>query len=212
MMNSDPTALALESKRCPYTPQLLPSWFRLDQTTTKFPPESVATALGVGAEGLLVAVGRRIDAEFRACRCARRVVVDVDDGDIRRVHPAVLRVGAGRGGGDDGVGDVAVVDASSTPVTVTVCASSSSPRVNVRLAGDDRAFGRIARAQADVTFAVGWLVSTTVNVAVPPASVVVRPVVGVTVMPAVSLSVLVTATSVGVERRCSSRRCWSPAR
>ena len=34
-----------------------------------------------------------------------------------------------------------------------------------------------------------------VKVAVPPASVVVRPVVGVTVMPAVSLSVLVTETS-----------------
>ena len=44
-----------------------------------------------------------------------------------------------------------------------------------------------------VTFAVGWLVSTTVNVAVPPASVVTRPVVGVTVMPAVSLSMFVTA-------------------
>ena len=47
-----------------------------------------------------------------------------------------------------------------------------------------------------VTLAVGWLFRTTVNVAVPPASVVVKPVVGVTVMPLVSLSVLVTATSV----------------
>ena len=37
------------------------------------------------------------------------------------------------------------------------------------------------------------------NVAVPPASVVVRPVVGVTVMPAASLSVLVTVTSAGVD-------------
>ena len=46
-----------------------------------------------------------------------------------------------------------------------------------------------------VTSAVGWVFSTTVKVAVPPASVVVRPEVGVTVMPAVSLSVLVTATS-----------------
>ena len=46
-----------------------------------------------------------------------------------------------------------------------------------------------------VTSAVGCELSTTVNVAVPPASVVIRPEVGVTVMPAVSLSVLVTATS-----------------
>ncbi|MFB8796774.1 MAG: hypothetical protein U7126_21735 [Microcoleus sp.] len=38
----------------------------------------------------------------------------------------------------------------------------------------------------------------TVNVAVPPASVVVNPVVGLTVIPAVSLSVLVTATSAGL--------------
>ena len=48
---------------------------------------------------------------------------------------------------------------------------------------------------AIVTFAVGCVLSTTVNVAVPPASVVVRPVVGVTVIPATSLSVLVTVTS-----------------
>ena len=46
-----------------------------------------------------------------------------------------------------------------------------------------------------VTSAVGCDVSTTVNVAVPRASVVVRPDVGVTVMPEASLSVLVTATS-----------------
>ena len=43
-----------------------------------------------------------------------------------------------------------------------------------------------------VTSAVGCASSTTVNVAVPPASVVTRPLVGVTVIPAVSLSVLVT--------------------
>ena len=49
-----------------------------------------------------------------------------------------------------------------------------------------------------VTSAVGCEFSTTVNVAVPPASVVVRPDVGVTVMPAVSLSVLVTDTSVAL--------------
>ena len=46
-----------------------------------------------------------------------------------------------------------------------------------------------------VTSAVGWLFKTTLNCAVPPASVVVSPEVGVTVIPAVSSSVLVTATS-----------------
>ena len=49
-----------------------------------------------------------------------------------------------------------------------------------------------------VTSAVGCEFSTIVNVAVPPASVVVRPDVGVTVMPAVSLSVLVTDTSLAL--------------
>ncbi|MFB8796776.1 MAG: hypothetical protein U7126_21725 [Microcoleus sp.] len=49
-----------------------------------------------------------------------------------------------------------------------------------------------------VTSAVGCVFSLTVNVAVPPASVVVNPVVGLTVIPAVSLSVLVTATSAGL--------------
>ena len=49
-----------------------------------------------------------------------------------------------------------------------------------------------------VTLAVGWLVSTTVKVAWPPASVVTRPEVGVTVMPAASSSVLVTETSGGL--------------
>ena len=46
-----------------------------------------------------------------------------------------------------------------------------------------------------MTSAVGRDVSTTVNVAVPPASVVVRPDVGLTVTPALSLSLLVTETS-----------------
>ena len=48
-----------------------------------------------------------------------------------------------------------------------------------------------------VTSAVGWVLSTTVNAAVPPASVVTSPATGFTVMPAVSLSLLVTATSAG---------------
>jgi hypothetical protein len=49
-----------------------------------------------------------------------------------------------------------------------------------------------------LTSAVGWLFRTTVKVAVPPASVVVKPLVGVTVMPLLSLSVLVTATSLAL--------------
>jgi hypothetical protein len=46
-----------------------------------------------------------------------------------------------------------------------------------------------------VTFAVGCEASRTVNVAWPPASVVVRPDVGLTRIPAVSLSMFVTDTS-----------------
>jgi len=50
-------------------------------------------------------------------------------------------------------------------------------------------------ASAMVTFAVGRELSTTVNDAVPPASVVERPLVGLTVTPAVSLSVFDAVTS-----------------
>jgi hypothetical protein len=50
-----------------------------------------------------------------------------------------------------------------------------------------------------VTSAVGWLARAIVNVAEPPASVVIRPEVGVTMMPAASLSVLVTATSAALK-------------
>ena len=46
-----------------------------------------------------------------------------------------------------------------------------------------------------VTLAVGWELRTTEKVAVPPLSVVTSPEVGVTVMPAVSLSLLVRLTS-----------------
>ena len=84
---------------------------------------------------------------------------------------------------------------SSTPVTVTVCAMFQFTLVNVRLAGATTPSAGALELSAMVTSAVGWLVSTTVNVAVPPASVVVRPAIGVTVMPEPSLSVLVTATS-----------------
>ena len=50
---------------------------------------------------------------------------------------------------------------------------------------------------AIVTSAEGCESSTTVNVAIPPASVVIRPAAGVTVTPTVSFSAFVTETSAG---------------
>ena len=65
--------------------------------------------------------------------------------------------------------------ASSTPVTVTVCATFQFPLVKMRLAGLTVPSVGLLELRAIVTSAVGSVVSTTVNVAVPPASVVVRP-------------------------------------
>ena len=91
--------------------------------------------------------------------------------------------------------------ASSTPVTVMVTGvfqfapvNFTTP-VNPTLAGLTVPSVGSLTLSAMVTSAVGWLARAIVNVAVPPASVVVRPEVGVTMMPAASLSVLVTATS-----------------
>src|SRR5258706_204826 len=88
---------------------------------------------------------------------------------------------------------------SSTPVTVTVCVTFQFAVVNVRLAGATVPSVRSELVNPTVTFAVGWLVRTTVNVAVPPASVVVSPDVGFTVIPATSLSVFVTDTSAALK-------------
>src|SRR3954471_7828885 len=85
--------------------------------------------------------------------------------------------------------------ASSTPVTVTVCAAFQLAGVNVSAAGETVPSVVSLEDSAMVTLAVGWALRATVKAAVPPASVVVRPAVGVTVIPAVSLSVLTTATS-----------------
>jgi hypothetical protein len=71
------------------------------------------------------------------------------------------------------------------------------PAVNVTLAGDTVPSLASLELRPIVTFAVGWVFSTMVNAAVPPDSVVIKPLVGLTVMPAVSLSVLVTNTSAG---------------
>ena len=88
---------------------------------------------------------------------------------------------------------------SLTPVTVTVCGVFQFALVKVRLAGlDRRPRAVLLELSPIVTSAVGCEFRTTVNVAVPPASVVVSPDVGVTVMPAVSLSVLVTETSLAL--------------
>ena len=46
-----------------------------------------------------------------------------------------------------------------------------------------------------LTSAIGWLASTTVKLALPPASEVARPATGVTAIPVASSSVFVTATS-----------------
>ncbi len=79
---------------------------------------------------------------------------------------------------------------------MTVCATFQLAVVKVKLDLSIVPSAVLLLVNGMVTLAVGWLFRTTVNVAVPPASVVVKPVVGVTVMPLVSLSVLVTATSV----------------
>ena len=86
---------------------------------------------------------------------------------------------------------------SLTPVIVTVCVVFQLAAVKVRLDGETVPSAVLLEVSPMVTLAVGWLVRTTVKVAVPPASVVVNPLVGVTVMPAASLSVLVTDTSDG---------------
>ena len=84
---------------------------------------------------------------------------------------------------------------SSTPVTVTGCGAFQLSDVNVRLAGATVPSAVRLDERARVTFAVGCEFNTTVKESVPPASVVVSPEVGATVMPAESLSTLVAETS-----------------
>ena len=86
---------------------------------------------------------------------------------------------------------------SSTPVRVTVWAVFQLAVVNVKLAGETVPSAVLLDERPRVTLAVGCELSTTVKVAVPPASVVVSPDVGVTVIPAVSSSLLVAETSAG---------------
>ena len=76
------------------------------------------------------------------------VVVGVGDRHVGGVQAVVGGVGAGGGRGDDRVGDVAVVDASSTPVTVTVCGAFQLAGGEGQAGRRDRAFGRVAELTA----------------------------------------------------------------
>src|SRR5215467_2090213 len=75
---------------------------------------------------------------------------------------------------------------SFTPVTVTVCATFQSAAVNVRFATSTVPSATLLELTGITTSAAGWLSSTTVKLALPPASVVTRPETGVTVMPGTS--------------------------
>src|SRR5688572_30146059 len=83
---------------------------------------------------------------------------------------------------------------SSTPVTVTVCGVLQFAAVNVSDVGETVPSVESLDERPTVTSAVGCAASVTVNVAVPPTSVV-GPDDGVNVNPAVSSSVFVTDTS-----------------
>ena len=72
---------------------------------------------------------------------------------------------------------------SLTPVTVTVCGVLQFAGVNVRLPGEATPSLRLLEETGIVTLAEGADSSTTVKVALPPASVVVKREVGLTVMP-----------------------------
>lgn len=81
---------------------------------------------------------------------------------------------------------------------VTVWATFQFVLVNVRVPALTVPSAVLELPRDIVTSAVGWLVRTTVNAAVPPASGVVRPLVGETTIPAESLSWFVTATSLAL--------------
>src|SRR5207247_1440386 len=84
---------------------------------------------------------------------------------------------------------------SDPPGAVKGCAVFQFAGVNVTEAGGTVPSVKSLDESPIVTFAVGWLASAIVNVAVPPPSVVVSPEVGMTVIPALSSSVLVTPMS-----------------
>ncbi len=78
---------------------------------------------------------------------------------------------------------------------MTVFGTRASAGVNVSEAGATVPSVRSELLRPMVTLAAGVDRKATVKVAVPPASVVTRPAVGVTTIPATSSSVLVAETS-----------------
>ncbi|HEY9709320.1 MAG TPA: hypothetical protein V6D48_14040 [Oculatellaceae cyanobacterium] len=82
-----------------------------------------------------------------------------------------------------------VVRLSLTLKVAVPPASEVKPRVGVKVrVGVETVPSVVSELlSAKVTSAVGWLLRTTPKVAVPPASLVVKPVVGVMVMPTKSL-------------------------
>ena len=78
--------------------------------------------------------------------------------------------------------------ASSTPVTVTIWATFQLAAVKVREEVERVPSVMSELARPMTTSAVGWESRTTEKPAVPPLSVVTRPLVGDTLMPALSLS------------------------
>ncbi len=84
---------------------------------------------------------------------------------------------------------------SSTPVIVTVWFVLQFDGVKVRVEGETAPSAGLLEVSAMVTLAVGFEFSLTVNVAEPPASVVIKPLIGETIMPASSSSIFTTDTS-----------------
>ena len=144
-------------------------------------------------EGLGLAVGRAGDQGRQVD--GRGALVDVANRDVGRVETAVGRVGARRGRRDDCVGDVAVDLGVRDARDGDGLGVLQFAAVNVTEAGLAVPSEALLEDSPMVTVAVGWLFRTTVNVAVPPDSVVTSPDVGVTLMPGVSLSRFVTDTS-----------------
>ena len=73
---------------------------------------------------------------------------------------------------------------SSAPVTVAVCAVFQLRAVKVITAGKTVPSEVSSEERSMVTSAAGWLFKVMVKVSVPPASVVTRPEVGLTMIPA----------------------------
>src|SRR5947208_391961 len=84
--------------------------------------------------------------------------------------------------------------ASLTAETVTGCGTFQLAGVNVTRATDATASPDRGDVRSIRTLALGWACNAMVNVDVPPASVVVSPETGETLMPATSSSAFTTDT------------------